>query len=236
MHLALLMISIIIPAYNEEKRIKETLENYINFLKDKEKFEILVVLNGCKDNTLNVVEEEAKKHKEIKFKEFKEAIGKGGAIVEGFKIVKGDYICYVDADSSTRPEELYKLYLNINGYDGIMGSRWLKDSVITNKQPFIRRFLSRGFNLLVRIFLRLNYKDTQIGAKIFKREAINKIKDDIKVTSWAFDVNILYNLKKEGFKVLEYPIVWGHDEDSTLKLRKAIPGMFYSILKIKWKK
>ena len=104
MHLALLMISIIIPAYNEEKRIKETLENYINFFKDKEKFEILAVLNGCKDNTLSVVEEEAKKHKEIKFKEFKEAIGKGGAIIEGFKIVKGDYICYVDADSSTRPE------------------------------------------------------------------------------------------------------------------------------------
>ena len=94
------MLSIIIPAYNEENRIKPTLQAYLDFFKDKD-IEIIVIMNGCTDNTLEVVR--SLNSPKINYINIPEAIGKGGAIIEGFKIAKGNLISYVDADNSTKP-------------------------------------------------------------------------------------------------------------------------------------
>src|SRR3989344_5442103 len=97
-------LSIVIPAYNEEKRIGRTLDNYLNFFSKKiRNFEIIVVLNGCKDNTFDIVKRFIKKSNKIRYLIFKENIGKGGAIVEGFKTARGDLIGFVDADMATPP-------------------------------------------------------------------------------------------------------------------------------------
>ena len=131
------MLSVIIPAYNEENRIKETLISYLNFLKKKDiKFEVLVVLNGCVDNTLKVVK--SINSKNLRYKDYKEKLGKGGAILEGFKLAKGDYVGYVDADNATKADQMYSLFENIGNYDCVIGSRWMKGSKI-KKQPFIDR-------------------------------------------------------------------------------------------------
>jgi len=137
------MLSIIIPAYNEEKRIGRTLENYANFFNSayKEDYEILVVLNGCEDGTLDVVRMYCKKYHQIKFIEYKERIGKGGAIIEGFKHAKGKLIGFVDADMATKPHSFNNLILEMEDNDGVIASRYLPGSVIITRQPLIRKVI-----------------------------------------------------------------------------------------------
>ena len=229
--------SIIIPTHNEEKRIRNTLINYVNFFKSTGRsFEILVVLNGCKDKTIDVVRELQNKHREINFVNFDKAIGKGGALLEGFKIVKGDLITYTDADGATSPETLYELSEKISDCDGIIGSRWINGAKILKKQSLSRRIASRGFNILTRIILGLNYKDTQCAAKVFKKNVIDRIKDKVEPTNFAIDAVLLYHMKKEGFKIKEFPIIWEDKEFSTLRIRKVIPNMLAAIVKTRMKK
>src|SRR3989344_7366153 len=175
-------LSIVIPAYNEEKRIGNTLESYGSFFseikaKDYFNFEILVVLNGCKDNTLEVVKAFNKKFREIVYLNFKQA-GKGFAITEGFKdSLKRDneFIGFVDADMSTTPEEFYKLFKELQNKEylgGVIASRWLKNSRIKTPQTFLRKITSRGFNFIVKAILFVPYSDTQCGAKVFRNTAL----------------------------------------------------------------
>ena len=227
------MISIIIPAYNEEKVIENTVKNYLNFFKtQKEKFEIVIIPNDCEDSTEKITIELAKKHKEIRYKTFGK-IGKGGAIIEGFKIAKGDLVAYVDADNSTKPEALMSLINGIGEHDCVMGSRWMQNSIITKKQPASRRFFSRGFNALVRLVLNLQFTDTQAGAKVFKGDALRIILNEIKPHGWAFDVGVLYLLNKKRFRIKEIPITWEDNPDSRLNIFRAIPKMFLSLIRIR---
>ncbi len=228
-------LTIVMPAYNEEERIGKTLEDFCNFLHRKIDFELIVVLNGCRDNTLSVVEDCMKKHPEISYKDYKDAIGKGPAIIEGFKFANGELVSYADADGATSVEELYRLVVNIGNYDGIIGSRGLAGSKILVKQPLKRRIASRGFNLLVRLLLGLHYKDTQCGSKVFRANLIKEIWPFIERSNWAFDVSILYEAKKRNYRIKEYPIVWEDKGGSKLRLTKTIPGMLKTIVKIRLK-
>jgi len=227
-------LSIVIPAYNEEKRIGRTLDNYLNFFSKKLKdFEIIVVLNGCIDNTLDIVKNFNKKNKKIKYLDFKEAIGKGGAIVEGFKKAKGNLIGFVDADLATKSDAFYGLVKNINDYDGIIASRWMKGSKINIKQPLLKRIGSRGFNFLVKLLFNLNFKDTQCGAKLFKKYVIKNILNDLKITRWAFDVNLLYSAKRKHYKIKEIPTEWNAVKASHFNLFRAIPEMFLGLVRLR---
>jgi len=223
-------LTIIIPAYNEEKRIGNTLEEYIKFFKDKlgNNFEIIVILNGCKDDTLNVV-----KKYDVKFKNIKEAIGKGGAIIEGFKIAEGKFIGFVDADNATPPWAFYDLYKNINDKDGIIASRWIKGAKIGKKQSFSRRFASRGFNILVRLFFDIGVNDTQCGAKLFRKEAVKKVVNKLGITSYGFDIDLLYLMKRNGFKVIEIATEWNEPGESHLNIKKTSYEMFLSVIRLR---
>jgi len=235
-------VSIIIPAYNEERRFKEfrTLERYSQCFEEKrlageiEDFEILVVLNNCKDNTLQVVKDSEKKFKEIQHLEFKQG-GKGFAIIEGFKDAlkrKNDLIGFVDADMATSPEAYYELVKNINENDGIIASRWLKESKVS-KRSFSRKILSVGFNFAVRSLFMMSYKDTQCGAKLFKREVIKKILPELSLTRWAFDVNILYACKRNNLKIKELATVWQEREGSKLNIIRVPLQMFSGIVRLR---
>ncbi len=218
--------SIVIPAHNEEMRIEKTLQAYTKLFKNAE---IIVVLNGCIDNTKNVV-----KKFDVKILEFKDRLGKGGAIIEGFKVAKGKILAFTDADGSTPPEEMMKVIMYAEKYGAAIGSRWLKDSKIIRKQSLYRRFLSRVFNLLVRLLFGLRFKDTQCGCKAFKRELIEKTIDKLKVKNYAFDVELLFEMKKLGINVVEIPISWKNMKGSKLRI-KDILEMLISLIKIKLK-
>ena len=229
-------ISIIIPAYNEEKRIGKTIGCYLDYFKSLKKkkeldFEIIVVLNACKDNTLKVVKKY--KCKELRILNFEQG-GKGFAIIEGFKDAlerKNDLMGFVDADMATAPEAFYELIKNIKDYDGIIASRYIKGSKKENS--IIRTIVSRIFNLIVRGIFLMNYRDTQCGAKLFKKVSVQKILPVLGETEWAFDVDLLYIAKKKGVKIKEFPTVWQEKGVSKLKVIKSSMQMFLAIVKLR---
>ncbi len=227
-------LSIIIPAYNEEKRIGNTLSSYLKFFsKNLKDFEIIVVLNGCSDKTISVVKSFIKKDKRLKHLNFKDKIGKGGAIIEGFKAAKGSLIGFVDADLSTNPDSFYDLVLKIKDHDGVIASRWIKGSRVYPKQSILRRTAGRGFNILMRSLFFMNYRDTQTGAKLFKKEVIKKVVKRLGITKWAFDVDLLYQMKKHHFNIIEIPTIWHDKPGSRLKIFKAVPEMFLGLIRLR---
>ena len=214
------MFRIIIPAYNEEKRISPTLESYGRFFsklnKEGLKNELLVVINNSTDNTIGIVEKYSKIFPNINYINLKPG-GKGFAIINGFKhaLNHSNVIGFVDADGATSPEAFYDLYLNLKNYDGIIGSRWKKDS---NTQRSIGKLIrSKGFNILTRVLFLFPYQDTQCGAKIFRRKVVEKIVNQIEIPEWGFDVNVLYLCKKHKFNVKEHPTIWVDKEGSKIK-------------------
>ncbi|MEA1959016.1 MAG: dolichyl-phosphate beta-glucosyltransferase [Chloroflexota bacterium] len=223
-------ISIVVPAYNEEARIESVLLNFCGRFPEQE---IIVVCNGCNDRTHEIVEAFHSKHPQIKALHFNEKLGKGGAIIEGFKAAQGESIGFADADDSVEPDEIEKMFAALANADGVIASRRLSKSIITVQQPFMRRFSSRAFNIIVRAIFGLNFKDTQCGVKVFKKEAIKGVLPSLTTKGFEFDVELLWKLSKGGCKVVEFPVVWKHSQGSTFSLSNA-PHMFFSLLKMRF--
>ncbi len=229
------VLSVIMPAHAEEARIAKTLKDYdIYFSKEyHQNFEMTVILDGCVDRTVEIVNEYSSQFSQIKSKTFEQRLGKGGAIREGLKIANGDIILLVDADGATTPKELDKLIVELSDNDGAIGSRWLPESNILRKQSLARRVASRGFNLLVRILFGLPFADTQCGAKAFKKQVVDEVLNQLETTNFAFDVELLYRLKKRGYKIKEVPITWEDKGKSTLDLKSTIPTMFFAVVRLR---
>ena len=246
-------VSLIIPAHNEERRIIKTLDAYYKLFKEKtsefkrtgltseernksiKDFKIIVVANACKDKTADIVSKFKKDFKEIKLLDFKEG-GKGFAVIEGFKeALKNNFelIGFIDADMATSPLAFYNLIENLKNYDGIIASRYLKGSLIKPKQPFVRRVASRVFNFLIRSLFLFNFRDSQCGAKIFKKNVVEKILPRLNMTQWAFDIDLLHNVKKCGFRIKESPTLWQDIEGSKINLKKASVQMFLAVFQLR---
>jgi glycosyltransferase involved in cell wall biosynthesis len=222
-------LSIVIPAYNEEKRIGKTLDVYSEYFdglleSGKLDYELLVVINNSIDGTEKVVKEKTGKNSRIRYLNFPQG-GKGFAIMEGFKdALKRDneLIGFVDADMSTPPDSYYDLVKKIGDSDAIIAARWRKDSVVKEKKSQLRKAYSWGFNSLVKSILFLRFSDTQCGAKLLTRAALEKIIVEKAITKWAFDVDLLYKLKKKKLKVVEVPTYWEDKAGSTINIISPI--------------
>lgn len=228
-------LTIIIPAYNEEKRIRKTLVQYLEHFKQRAK--ILVVLNGCRDNTLGVVQEVQQQWSEnLDYVNIKAAIGKGGAIIEGFKKdLKTRAVGFVDADGATTASEFDRLYSHLSGADGIIASRWISGAEVTGRKSWKRKSASVIFHWLVKILFFLPLKDTQCGAKIFQSQTIKEILPQLgKATNMLFDVDLLYLLQQARFKLKEVPTVWVDQKGSTVILSQDAWEMFITLLKLRW--
>lgn len=231
-------VSIIIPAHNEENRIGKTLYFYSKFFKNLKKqenldFEIIVVINNTKDKTEDIVKSYSKENKEIKYLVFKEG-GKGFAIIEGFKEVlkrENDFIGFVDADMATPPEAFYWLIKYMGNSHGTIASRGLKGSVV--KTSLKRKITHRGFNFIVRSILLMPYRDTQCGAKLFKRRVIESVLNDLGLTKWGFDVDLLYKIRKKRFRIKEVPTIWEDKAESKLDLKIVPIQMFSSVIRLR---
>lgn len=225
-------LSIIIPCYNEEKRIGSTLDTWLAYLKSKKwSFEIIVVNDGSKDNTEEVV----KNFNEIKLLAHKPNYGKGYAVRRGILEANGEYILFCDADLSTPVEEIENLIKYVKNYEVVIASRALKESKVKALQS--RKLLGRSFNFLVNLFAVPGIKDTQCGFKLFRRDAAKKIFSKQLINGWAFDVEVLFLAKKLGFKIKEVPIRWQHfehDEAGTISPPRQVFKMFREILGIRW--
>jgi len=233
-------VSIVIPAYNEEKRIGKTLEAYSDYLEGLRKngildYQILVVINNTKDNTLGVVKEHQKSNKRIQYLDLVKG-GKGYAVIEGFKeSLQGDFnlIGFTDADMATGPEAFYYLINNIGKNDAIIANRYDKDSKITPKYTFRRVVVAKVFNLIVNSLFFLGLNDTQCGAKLFTRKAAEFIANNVKMSQWAFDVELLFLLKREGFATKEAKTIWKDVDGSKINVKKASLQMLLSIIRLR---
>jgi len=229
-------LSVIIPAYNEEKRLPKTLEEIDKYLrKQTYDYEILVVNDGSKDRTVEVAKSLIPKIKNLIVTGYEKNQGKGYAVRFGMLEAKGEYQLFTDADNSTPIDQIEKMWPELEkGFDIVIASRDLKGAVIDPPQPFYRRFLGEVFGFLTSLICGLwEIKDTQCGFKGFKKEAVEKIFPKCKINRFAFDPEILILAKKMGYKVKEIPVYWRNDPESKVKF-KSMVKMGIDLLKIRW--
>lgn len=229
---------LLIPAYNEEARIAPVLREFGDYFRDhyKGNFQLVVVLNGCRDNTLGVVRQVMKDYPAIKYLNFEAPIGKGGALIEGLKLAPlADVIGYVDADGASPPQAFHTLVTRINEADCLIGSRWLPGAVLHQAQPWMRRFTSRCFHVIVEGLFWMHIKDTQCPCKVIRRAAMEKIHSSLQIADLAFDVNLLVSLKRAGFTITEVPIEWTDKFGSkvTSSIFRTSLTMFLSVLRVR---
>jgi len=228
---------LLIPAYNEEARIEPVLRAYAIYFQQHYSgaFQLVVVLNGCRDNTLGVVQRVAKEFPSIGWLDFPAPIGKGGALIEGLKLAgQTDIIGYVDADGATGPAAVVQSIPYLQKADCVVASRWLPGSVLLKAQPKFRQVISRCFHLIVEMLFWLHLKDTQCPCKLMRRAAVEKIHSSLRIADLAFDVNLLVAMKRAGFRLMEVPIEWTDVVGSkvTSSLFRQSLTMFLSVVRI----
>lgn len=234
------IFSIIIPAYNEEKRIKETLEDYIPYAK-KHGCELIVVCDGT-DGTAEIVMRfmGAKRFAKAKRKsinpplsllQFQERLGKGRAVIEGFKAAKGEIAGYTDADDATQASEFGKLLDAVKSKkaDCAIGSRRIKGSAVMGEGFGPKRAGSIAINIIAKVLFGLNISDTQCGAKVFRKKDLDKAIPLLKSKGFEFDIELLWLLSRQGVSIKEIPIVWRAKKDSKFSMKSA-PSMLINLI------
>jgi dolichyl-phosphate beta-glucosyltransferase len=235
----IMTLSIVIPAKNEEKRLSGSLLDLAKYIESNalsNEVEVIVVVNNSTDNTLDITKEFTKRYPFINYVNVPFYTGKGGAVAIGFQYAKGDYIGFTDADASSSPKEIFKLFsvLKANrNLDGAIASRYILKNSIVNKQPFVRRLCGNFFRYIIQNFFTLKYKDTQCGLKIFKKSVARSFSDKISTIGWTFDVNLLILSKFYGYKIAEIPTLWTDKEGSHLKVVPTIFSVVKELIQLK---
>lgn len=232
-------LSIIIPAYNEEKRIVKTLENTLDYLnRQPYQSEIIVVCDGNTDNTKGVVTAFAPGPMVIlRAERYEPNRGKGYAVRHGMLLGHGELVMFMDADYSVPIEAVEQgMQLIEDGNNDIaIASRAVPGATVRASQNFFRALSGRLYTLIQNIYLGIDYPDTQCGFKIFTRNAAQHLFARQKLDSVIFDPEILWLAKKEGFGVAQFPVAWTHMEDSQIvydSLRKSL-FIFQELFRIK---
>ncbi len=227
-------LSVIIPAYNEEERLPEMLLDLQSFLNEYEgTYEIIVVNDGSKDNTVGVVRDFEKKWDHIKLINNQENAGKGAVVRQGMLKSSGELRIFADADGATPFREITKLLeASKKGSDVVIASRAMKSSNV--KTNWFLRFRGRVFNFLVNRILGLKLTDLQCGFKLFNKESAQIIFSNQKIDGFAFDAEVLYKAKKNGYKISEVPIEWNSKSGSKVHPILDPIKMLVEVIKIRY--
>ena len=217
--------SIVIPAYNEENRIRQLFGTI-----DRFDGELIVVCDGT-DGTARVVEEIARMRTDlfIRCLTFDHRLGKGGGVIAGLSAAHAPLVGFCDADGSTTMSEMLRLFSCLGTNDGAIGSRWVDGSTLKVRQGILRRLESRSFNFLIRCLFGLSFHDTQCGAKVFRKTAVDKILTSMVSRGFEFDVELLWRLRRAGCNIVEVPIEWQNKGDSRVRKRdmmRMVAGLF----------
>ena len=230
-----LLYSIILPAFNESSRIGPGLDKALAFLREHRwNVEIIVVNDGSRDDTADIVRRTMQHAPEVKLLENPGNRGKGYSVRNGMLNARGDILLFSDADFSSPIGESIKLVDAIQrGADVAFGSRWLLAETQTQRQSLLRQFVGRVYNLLLRLLLGLPYKDTQCGFKAFSRRAAEVIFTRQQIEGWGFDPELLFIARKFGLAMTEVAVKWANDDRS--KINPLVDGvkMFYELLTIR---
>ncbi len=231
------MMSIVIPAFNEEKRIADSLAEACAYLDGSDRgYEIIVVDDGSSDGTSRVVGQVAREFRNVRLVRYERNRGKGYALRTGVDATKGDFVLVMDADLSTPMEELEKMmpYLSGGGFDIAIGSRALALSDIIREQPWWRQSMGKMFNRIVKMLVIGDFEDTQCGFKLFHGKLARNLFGEAKIDRFAYDVEILALAKRNGFRIKEVPIRWINSPDSRVNPLKDSLRMLVDLIRIRF--
>lgn len=226
-------LSIVIPAFNEELRLGESLTDVLDWLEQRERdFEVIVVDDGSADATSAVAESFASRR--VRAVRLAENSGKGAAVRRGVRESVGRRVLLSDADFSTPIEEIEKLESRIEEAPIVLGSRAVRGAQILRHQPFYREIMGKIFNRMLRLVGVWGLSDTQCGFKLLDGEIARELFEHVVTPGFAFDVELAWLARRAGYRVVEVGIVWENSADSRVHLLTDPPRMILEILQFRW--
>ncbi|WP_129114839.1 flippase-like domain-containing protein [Halegenticoccus tardaugens] len=230
-------VSVVLPAYNEERTIEGTVRTTIETLADflpENAFEVIVAEDGCDDRTPEIADRLAASDSRVRHFHSDERLGRGGALERAFESALGDTLVYFDTDLATDMSHLEELVERVRSgeYDVATGSRWMPGNEAD--RPPKRSVPSRAYNGLVRLVLRSDLRDHQCGFKAISREAFDLLKHDVEDDHWFWDTELLVRAQRDGFRVAEFPVTWEPKGDTKVDLIRDVFGMGSQIVRAWW--
>lgn len=215
--------SIIIPAWNEAHTIARAVRETSALLAELEgSSEIIVVDDGSADETHTIVtglSNEMPSNVSLRCLRLTHNQGKGAALQAGVSVAQGTYVAFLDADLATRPKELRQGFALLETADIAIGSRRVPQASIQKPQTQLRSLAGQCFNLIVRLWLNLPYRDTQCGCKAFRADVAKRLFGELTTTGWAFDVELLCRARELSYRIVEFPVLWTNGPVSRVRLR-----------------
>ena len=228
-------LSIVIPSYNEEKRLPTTLQRIAAYLKASgHKAEVIVVDDGSTDQTVKLAESFQGQIANLRIASNGRNRGKGYSVRHGALEALGEIVLFTDADLSAPIEETDKLLAKLDEYDVAIGSRAVNRALIEVHESRFREFAGIIFNKIVRIILRLPFVDTQCGFKAFRREKCRIIFEQQTIERFGFDPELLYLARRHGLHTVEVAVRWAHSPATKISMWRDSLQMFLDVVVIRW--
>jgi len=211
-------VSVVIPAYNEEERLRKHVPGIVAHLTARNvRCEIVVANDGSRDGTAHVVQELAKIYPMVRLVDLPRNCGKGGAVKAGMLAARGRYVLFTDADQSAPISEVDKLLKHLEaGYDMAIGSRRIRGAEVEQRQVWHRALAGKLFGIGTRLLCIRGIYDTQCGIKAMRREVAQKVFPQVTSNTAIFDIEMLVVATREGYRIAELPVHWVHDPDTRI--------------------
>ncbi|HKW73321.1 MAG TPA: dolichyl-phosphate beta-glucosyltransferase [Candidatus Dormibacteraeota bacterium] len=229
------MLSVVVPCYNEERRLPRTVEQIERFLGARQRpYELVLVDDGSSDGTRKLMDAAAEKNEAVRIAALTHNRGKGRALALGVETATGDEILITDADLSTPIEELDKLEAALKDGVGVaIGSRALRASRVEVSQPLYRVVMGKGFNLIVQAVLLPGIWDTQCGFKLFRGDVARRVFAHLETDGFGFDPEVLYRARKQGVKIVEVPVVWRNSAPTKVSPVRSSLDMLTHVIRLR---
>jgi dolichyl-phosphate beta-glucosyltransferase len=228
-------LSILVPSFNEEARLPQTLENIADYIRtSNHKTEVIVIDDGSTDGTARVAESFRNAIPGLRVLSNGRNRGKGYSVRHGALEARGEYLLFTDADLSAPIEEADKLLSALQTYYVAIGSRAMNRNLIGVHESAFREFAGIVFNKIVRLILRLPFVDTQCGFKAFRREKCQLIFQQQTIERFGFDPELLYLARHHGLSVVEIPVRWSHSPATKINMMRDSMQMFIDVFIIRW--
>ncbi len=228
-------LSVVIPAYNEEKRLPPTLDRAAAYFDARHPdWEPVVVDDGSSDRTADVAEAFLRGRPRGRVIRLPANRGKGGALRAGMQAARGEWVLFMDADLSTPLEEFEKMRRWFETHAVVIGSRKVAGSEILESQPRYRVIMGQGFTVLANLILLSRFTDFTCGFKVFRRDAAQEVFGRAQIDGWGYDAEILFLARRRGFRVREVPVRWRNDPQTRVRLLSATIRSFFELLAVRW--
>jgi dolichyl-phosphate beta-glucosyltransferase len=232
------LLSVVIPAYNEEQRLPSTIESIERYLEgSRPDYELILVDDGSSDGTRRVMEAVAQRNPKVRIEALPANRGKGGALAAGVAVARGDEVLVTDADLSTPIEELEKLEAALKAGAGVaIGSRSVKGSQVEVAQPVYRVLMGKVFNLIVQVVLLPGIWDTQCGFKLFRADVARPVFAALTTDGFGYDPEALFLAKRRGVRIAEVPVVWRNSAPTKVMPFRSSLDMFKHVVRVRFRR